>query len=184
MSRSPSRRSGGSLFDEMLERSAAMAGIVDALNSRHPLVQGIAASVDVMDAQDQVRAWYPRARGLGAQRCEPADQGARHVQGRHLDAAGTRRARRRSLLLRFRHRAGDCAWRARRAKATCSASAASSSAAASARSSRCSKARRPATAAEAPSRLQAPETLAMSSGATSPHSTPCGRLALRRSPTR
>ena len=50
--------SGGSLFDEMLERSAAMAGIVDALNSRHPLVQGIATSVDVMDAQDQLRAWY------------------------------------------------------------------------------------------------------------------------------
>jgi hypothetical protein len=49
---------GGSLFDEMLERSAAMAGIVDALNNRHPLVQGIAASADIMAAQDQVRAWY------------------------------------------------------------------------------------------------------------------------------
>jgi len=49
---------GGSLFDEMLERSAAMSGIVDALNSRHPLVQGIAASADIMAAQDQVRSWY------------------------------------------------------------------------------------------------------------------------------
>jgi len=49
---------GGSIFDEMLERSAAMAGIVDALNSRHPLLRGIAASTDIMDAQDQVRTWY------------------------------------------------------------------------------------------------------------------------------
>jgi len=49
---------GGSIFDEMLERAAAMSGIVDALNSRHPLVQGIGASADIMAAQDQVRAWY------------------------------------------------------------------------------------------------------------------------------
>jgi hypothetical protein len=49
---------GGSLFDEMLERTAAMAGIVDALNSRHPLVQGIGASADIMAAQDQLRHWY------------------------------------------------------------------------------------------------------------------------------
>jgi hypothetical protein len=49
---------GGSLFDEMLERAAAMAGIVDALNSRHPLVQGIGASADIMAAQEQVRSWY------------------------------------------------------------------------------------------------------------------------------
>ena len=49
---------GGSLLDEMLERAAAMAGIVDALNSRHPLVRGLGASADIMAAQDQVRAWY------------------------------------------------------------------------------------------------------------------------------
>jgi hypothetical protein len=49
---------GGSLFDEMLEREAAMAGIVDALNSRHPLVRGIGTSADIMAAQDQVRSWY------------------------------------------------------------------------------------------------------------------------------
>jgi hypothetical protein len=49
---------GGSIFDEMLERAAAMAGIVDALNNRHPLVQGIGASADIMAAQDQLRAWY------------------------------------------------------------------------------------------------------------------------------
>jgi hypothetical protein len=49
---------GGSIFDEMLERAAAMEAIVDALNSRHPLVRDIAASADIMAAQDQVRAWY------------------------------------------------------------------------------------------------------------------------------
>jgi len=49
---------GGSIFDEMLERAAAMSGIVDALNSRHPLVQGIGGSADIMAAQDQVRSWY------------------------------------------------------------------------------------------------------------------------------
>jgi hypothetical protein len=49
---------GGSLFDEMLEREAAMAGIVDALNNRHPLVRGIGASADIMAAQEQVRSWY------------------------------------------------------------------------------------------------------------------------------
>jgi hypothetical protein len=49
---------GGSLFDEMLERAAGMSGIVDAVNSRHPLVQGIGASADIMAAQEQVRSWY------------------------------------------------------------------------------------------------------------------------------
>jgi hypothetical protein len=49
---------GGSLLDEMLERAAAMSGIVDALNSRHPLVQGIGASADIMAAQEQVRRWF------------------------------------------------------------------------------------------------------------------------------
>jgi hypothetical protein len=48
----------GSILDEMLERAAAMEGIVDALNSRHPLVRDIAESADIMAAQDQVRAWY------------------------------------------------------------------------------------------------------------------------------
>src|SRR5262245_25825746 len=49
---------GGSIFDERPERAAAMAGIVDALNSRHPLVQGIGASADIMAAQAQLRSWY------------------------------------------------------------------------------------------------------------------------------
>ena len=49
---------GGSVFDEMLERAAAMSGIVDAQHSRHPLLQGIATAADIMAAQDQVRRWY------------------------------------------------------------------------------------------------------------------------------
>ena len=77
---------GGSIFDEMLERAAAMSGIVDALNSRHPLVQGIGASADIMAAQDQVRALVSRPRGFGAARREPAGEGARHVQGCGRDA--------------------------------------------------------------------------------------------------
>ena len=60
---------GGSVFDEMLERAAAMAGIVDAQNSRHPLVQGIAAAADIMAAQDQVRRWY---HGLDDSERDPA----------------------------------------------------------------------------------------------------------------
>ena len=50
--------SGGSPFDEMLERSAGLQRIVDAMNSTHPLLQEIAVSVHIMNAQDEVRAWY------------------------------------------------------------------------------------------------------------------------------
>ena len=76
---------GGSILDEMLERAAAMSGIVDALNSRHPLVQGIGASADIMAAQDQVRAWY---HGL-----EDSERHAANLQAKALamfkDAVGT-----------------------------------------------------------------------------------------------
>ena len=116
---------GGSIFDEMLERAAAMSGIVDALNSRHPLVQGIGASADIMAAQDQVRTWYHGLEDSERHAGTSAGQGARDVPGRGRDAAGTGPPRRRASLQRFRDRAGDCAWRAPRAKATCSVSAAS-----------------------------------------------------------
>jgi len=53
---------GGSIFDEMLERSAAMAGIVDALNSRHPLVRGIAALVGLLR-----KGWLNRWSAYGMQ---------------------------------------------------------------------------------------------------------------------
>lgn len=50
--------SGGSPFDEMLERSAGLQGVVDAMNSTHPLLREIAASHHIMKAQENVRAWY------------------------------------------------------------------------------------------------------------------------------
>ena len=50
--------SGGSPFDEMLERAAGLQRIVDAMNSTHPLLQEIAGSVHIMHAQDEIRSWY------------------------------------------------------------------------------------------------------------------------------
>ncbi len=50
--------SGGSAFDEMLERTAGMQAIVDAMHSTHPLLREIAGSVDIMQAQDEIRAWF------------------------------------------------------------------------------------------------------------------------------
>jgi hypothetical protein len=50
--------SGGSPFDEMLERAAGLQGIVSALNSTHPLLQEIAVSTHIMQAQDEIRSWY------------------------------------------------------------------------------------------------------------------------------
>jgi hypothetical protein len=50
--------SGGSAFDEMLERSAGLQGIVDAMHSTHPLVREIAASTHIMQAQTEVRSWF------------------------------------------------------------------------------------------------------------------------------
>jgi hypothetical protein len=50
--------SGGSPFDEMLERAAGLQGIVDAGNSTHPLVSEIAAAAHIMVAQDDIRRWY------------------------------------------------------------------------------------------------------------------------------
>jgi len=49
---------GGSIFDEMLERSAGLQGIVDGMHSTHPLVREIAASTHIMQAQQDVRSWY------------------------------------------------------------------------------------------------------------------------------
>jgi hypothetical protein len=49
---------GGSAFDEMLERAAGMQGIVDAINSTHPLVSDIGGSTHIMHAQDDIRKWF------------------------------------------------------------------------------------------------------------------------------
>jgi hypothetical protein len=50
--------SGGSPFDEMLERSAGLQAIVDAMHSTHPLVREIAGSVHIMQAQQDIRNWF------------------------------------------------------------------------------------------------------------------------------
>jgi hypothetical protein len=50
--------SGGSPFDEMLERSAGLQAIVDGMNSTHPLISEIAVATQIMHAQNEIRAWY------------------------------------------------------------------------------------------------------------------------------
>jgi len=49
---------GGSPFDEMLERSAGLQAIVDAMHSTHPLVRDIADSTHIMQAQTEIRSWF------------------------------------------------------------------------------------------------------------------------------
>ena len=49
---------GGSPFDEMLERSSGLQGIVDAMHSTHPLLREIAVAQHILQAQDHIRAWY------------------------------------------------------------------------------------------------------------------------------
>ena len=48
---------GGSAWDDMLERAAGLEGIVDALGSTHPLLQSLAASDQIMKAQEDTRKW-------------------------------------------------------------------------------------------------------------------------------
>ena len=50
--------SGGSAFDDMLERHAGLRSVVDAMHSTHPLLREIAASTEIMAAQDEIRKWY------------------------------------------------------------------------------------------------------------------------------
>jgi len=50
--------SGGSPFDEMLERKAGLQAVVDAMHSTHPLLREIAVSSNIMKAQTDVREWY------------------------------------------------------------------------------------------------------------------------------
>lgn len=52
--------SGGSAFDDMLERNAGLQAVVDAMHSTHPLLRAIAESTQIMAAQDEIRAWYLR----------------------------------------------------------------------------------------------------------------------------
>jgi hypothetical protein len=80
--------SGGSPFDEMLERAAGLQAIVDAINSTHPLVSEIAGSTHIMHAQDDIRRWYytlEDAHRTPASLQEKALETARHA----LEALGT-----------------------------------------------------------------------------------------------
>jgi hypothetical protein len=80
--------SGGSAFDEMLERSAGLQAIVDAINSTHPLVSEIGGSTHIMHAQDEVRKWFytlDETHRTPARLQEKALETARHA----LDALGT-----------------------------------------------------------------------------------------------
>jgi hypothetical protein len=79
---------GGSAFDEMLERAAGLQGIVDAINSTHPLVSDIGGSTHIMHAQDDVRKWFytlDEAHRTPDRLQEKALETARHA----LDALGT-----------------------------------------------------------------------------------------------
>ncbi len=49
---------GGSAFDDMLERNAGLQAVVDGMHSTHPLMRAIAESTQIMAAQDEIRAWY------------------------------------------------------------------------------------------------------------------------------
>jgi len=49
--------SGGGALEDMRERSAGLQAVVDAMHSTHPLLREIAASREIMAAQDEVRAW-------------------------------------------------------------------------------------------------------------------------------
>jgi hypothetical protein len=49
---------GGSPFDDMLERNAGMQAIVDAMHHVHPLVREIAGSAHIMQAQQEIRNWF------------------------------------------------------------------------------------------------------------------------------
>ena len=49
---------GGSPMDELLEHTAGMKSIVDAMNSTHPLIREIAVGVNIMQAQKSIQSWY------------------------------------------------------------------------------------------------------------------------------
>jgi hypothetical protein len=52
--------SGGSAFDDMLERHAGLKSVVGAMHSTHPLLREIATNTAIMAAQDEIRKWYDK----------------------------------------------------------------------------------------------------------------------------
>lgn len=49
---------GGTTFEALLERKAGMRGISDAINSTHPLLRAIADGLQIVQAEDEIRAEY------------------------------------------------------------------------------------------------------------------------------
>jgi hypothetical protein len=127
--------SGGSAFDEMLERSAGLQGIVDAAHSTHPLVSEIAGSTHIMHAQDESVWFYTLRRPPHP---EPAEKALSRCTTRWMRSARTA-ARRTCPLRRLVLSTGQSHGGPR--EGDCSASAANSSAARSASSSSASRAR-------------------------------------------
>ncbi len=99
--------SGGSPFDEMLERAAGLQAIVDAINATHPLVSEIAGSTHIMHAQDEVRQWYYTLDEHASDRGKAAGKGARDGEARARGARHPRLGGRPDALRRVRHVAGD-----------------------------------------------------------------------------
>jgi hypothetical protein len=49
---------GGTPFEEWRERKAGLRGISDAINSSNPLLRAIADSAQIVEAEEDIRAWY------------------------------------------------------------------------------------------------------------------------------
>jgi hypothetical protein len=49
---------GGTPFEEWRERKAGLRGIADAINSPSPLLRAIADSAQIVEAEEDIRAWY------------------------------------------------------------------------------------------------------------------------------
>jgi hypothetical protein len=79
--------SGGSPFDEMLERKAGLQAVVDAMHSTHPLLRDIAVAENIMKAQTDVRDWYYTL-PEGQRTAATLRSKALESMGRALDAIG------------------------------------------------------------------------------------------------
>ncbi len=49
---------GGTPFEEWRERKVGLRGISDAINSSNPLLRAIADSAQIVEAEEDIRAWY------------------------------------------------------------------------------------------------------------------------------
>ena len=126
---------GGSPMDELLEHTAGMKSIVDAMNSTHPLIREIAVGANIMQAQKSTQSWYRSHRPGQSHAGRAAGKGARLDEGRHRRAARQGRTRRPAAVLGLRPVARHAGGTGGPRRATSSASAANWSAPASKSSS-------------------------------------------------